>query len=219
MFTPTSLIIFGLSKILPRVFRKTPWRQKQEHHRCALNHLKNDDLINAVQCNLNSRKNHPDYEKALVLKDILAMRIDAELSQAVTTETLLKKRAEDLHTRLRKIKKPKQNYKTTRLNLGLIIILTMVCSFIFPLNFVLIQIIPEPAATLFTMSMTAALLYGIFIYERKRKLEERLQFERTRSKTQALHKEINRIGKRLGQQRIKKNQLYELKVRLGGGAD
>ena len=101
MFTPTSLIIFGLSKILPRVFRKTTWRQKQEHHRCALNHLKNDDLINAVQCNLNSRNNHPDYEKALVLKDILAMRIDAELSQAVTTETLLKKRAEDEIDRLK----------------------------------------------------------------------------------------------------------------------
>ena len=165
MFTPTSLIIFGLSKILPRVFRKTPWRQKQEHHRCALDHLKNDDLINAVQCNLNSRKNHPDYEKALILQDILAMRIDAELLRTETTETLLNQRADDLQSRLRKIKTPRMYYKISQYKLSLIIVLTMLCSFILPLNFVLLQILPEPAATLSVMSMTATLLYGIFIYE------------------------------------------------------
>ena len=147
------------------------------------------------------------------------MRIDAELLRTQTTETLLNQRAEDLQSRLRKLKAPRKNLKMSRYKLGLVIVLTMLCTFILPVNFVMLQILPEPAATFFVMSMMAALLYGIFIYERKMKLQYRLQFERSRSKTQALQKEIHRIGLRLGQQRIKKNQLNELKVRLGGGAD
>ena len=78
MYIPTSLFILAASKLLPIVLRKTKWYGKSDLHRRALKAYKKGNLHDAVEYNLNSQMKDTEYENALILRDILLMRIDAD---------------------------------------------------------------------------------------------------------------------------------------------
>ena len=78
MYVPPSLFILAASKLLPIVLRKTKWYGKSYLHRRAINAYKKGNLCDAVKYNLNSQSKDAEYEKALILKDVLLMHIDAE---------------------------------------------------------------------------------------------------------------------------------------------
>lgn len=98
MYLPTSLLIFGLSKAAPALLRKTGYFSKADLHRRALCSLKSDALLEAIRYNRESRRRCPTYEKALILHDILKMRVDSEaqkISAEITSFESLSKVVED----------------------------------------------------------------------------------------------------------------------------
>ena len=81
IFSIPSVIVVALAKTGLYVAKKQKWLPKNFYHRLSLDSLRQGDFEAAVKYNSLARQKDPDYEKALIVYDLLRMNRDAHLEE------------------------------------------------------------------------------------------------------------------------------------------
>ncbi len=73
----SSLAVMTATRLGFKLAEKKKWLPPSVYHQLALEKLRSGDLQSAIRFNAIALQKKPDYDKALVVKDLLAMRRDA----------------------------------------------------------------------------------------------------------------------------------------------
>ncbi len=126
----SSILTAGLIKIGYKIAENKKWLPKGFYHRLSLTKIKEGDLKQAHFFNSVAIKKHPDYENALIVRDIISMQKDAQsdrIKKLITAEednmnTLIKLKNENE----KKIKK-KHSINIISKILNIFILLAVIC--------------------------------------------------------------------------------------------
>ena len=75
-----SIAIVAATKLGFKVAEKKKWLPKSIYHQLALDKMQHGELFDAMRLNEIALQKNPNYEKALIVKDLIAMRRDALLN-------------------------------------------------------------------------------------------------------------------------------------------
>jgi len=108
----SSILTAGLLKIGYKIAENKKWLPKSIYHRLSLKKIKEGDLKQAVYFNSVAIKKNPDYENALIVRDIISMQKDA---QSDRIKKLITAEEDNIHTLIRLKNENKKKIKKQRI--------------------------------------------------------------------------------------------------------
>jgi len=112
----SSILTAGLIKLGYKFAENKKWLPKSIYHRLSVKKLKEGDLKQADYFNSIAIAKHPDYENALIMRDIIAMQKDANtnrLEKLITAE-------EDYIIKIKKLKKENEKKLNNKSSINII---------------------------------------------------------------------------------------------------
>ena len=73
----SSIVVVAATKLGLKVAGKRKWLPKSIYHQLALEKMRHGELVDALRLNEIALQKKSDYEKALILRDLISMRRDA----------------------------------------------------------------------------------------------------------------------------------------------
>ncbi|MBN2411995.1 hypothetical protein JXQ31_09915 [candidate division KSB1 bacterium] len=209
----SSILTAGLIRIGYKIAENRKWLPKSIYHRLSVKKIKEGDLKQAHFFNSVAIKKHPDYENALIMRDIISMRKDAQsdrIKRMITTEedniqTLLSLKNENEKL----LKKQQSKNSISRILNIFIFFLVMCCSYIgiFYLKNVNIKF----AVWLTVFIILSLALYIIFyrIFDDNKKIKETILRQERIAKTVTYNRLIKVREKRIN---VFMNELKEISI-------
>ena len=99
----SSLAVVAATKIGFKVAEKQKWLPARVYHQLAIDKLRSGKLKDAARANAIALKKKPDYEKAMVVRDLIAMRRDALLTRLLRDIDIEESAIRDINKNSRKI--------------------------------------------------------------------------------------------------------------------
>lgn len=131
----SSALVSAIARVGFKLADRYEWLPKDIYHRKSLDALKTGNLEQAAQYNRIALRKNPDYEKALIMQDIIFMKRDASLNSLNKKILYHEQSLLTLIQRQAKIKKSIKSIKwITRIQVIVSILFILACLFTFGLT-------------------------------------------------------------------------------------
>jgi len=207
----SSILTAGLLKIGYKVAENKKWLPKGIYHRLSLKKIKEGDLKQAIYFNSVAIKKHPEYENALIVRDIISMQQDAQTDQI---KKLLTAEEDKIHA-LKKLKhdnekKIKNKHSLNKISkiLGIFFVVAVICCLYFGI-FYLKNVEIKYTVWLVVLIVLCMVFYIAFnrIFGDFKKIKETISWQERIATIDTYNREIKVRVKRV---RVLKNELKDI---------
>lgn len=214
----SSLAVVTASRLGFKLAEKKKWLPSSVFHQLSVEKLRSGDLQEAIHLNAIALQKKPDYEKALVVKDLLAMRRDAMLADLLSQIKVESAAIQTLDKSMASVSRQLGRFKmTVLLNKIVPWLFLFVNIFIYLLSYLFLTIWQQPlyGSVLGGLAVvTSILAYFFFQFMSDRDIQTRLKKNELETAQKSMVQELAIRNKRLRALHSKLSQTrYQLMVK------